>query len=107
VGRELAKPRAEGSTVQTSALVPTEQIQHRKTKEPLGPVEAKGKKEVMGTQSFEAERLAMNSGCRTASGGRPFASLVENSAGLETYDIECNNQRLTVRCEVRSCLLVK
>jgi hypothetical protein len=60
-----------------------------------------------GTLSYDAEKLAIQSGCIAENGARPTASLLQNDAGLELYDIKCKSGHMMVRCEHRICQLMK
>lgn len=63
----------------------------------------------LGRGEFEhhAEEVAKSVGCRTESGERPPATLVERAAGLQVYEVACRVAKLTVRCEAGACRAVR
>ena len=69
------------------------------------PVVGINKIDGIGLLEYEAEKLAMTSGCQGSDGVRPTASLIERSSTLEVYKIGCVNKELKVRCEYHKCLL--
>lgn len=58
----------------------------------------------LGTDSFNAERLARTLSCGTA----PLASLVAKGPGFENYSVPCDNgDALAIRCEFGNCRVLK
>lgn len=63
----------------------------------------------LGRGEFEhhAEEVAKSAGCKTDSGERPPATLVERAPGLQVYEVGCRAAKLTVRCEAGLCRAVR
>ncbi|NTV71330.1 MAG: DUF2846 domain-containing protein [Azonexaceae bacterium] len=59
-----------------------------------------------GHLEYEAENAAKKAGCQTADGSRPAAEPVEIGGGLEVYEFQCTQQRMTVRCDI-SCQVAR
>ncbi len=58
----------------------------------------------LGTDSFNAERLARAQSCSTA----PLASLVAKGPGFENYSVPCDNgDALAIRCEFGNCRVLQ
>lgn len=64
---------------------------------------AAGKPVARGKFEFEAESAAMASGCKTADGARPLATLIDTGGGFEVFDVKCMNKAVKVRCESFGC----
>ena len=64
---------------------------------------AAGKPVARGKFEFEAESAAMASGCKTADGARPLATLIDTGGGFEVFDVKCVNKSVKVRCESFGC----
>ena len=45
----------------------------------------------------------MPSGCKTADGARPLATLIDTGGGFEVFDVKCVNKSVKVRCESFGC----
>lgn len=78
------------------------------------PTERKNEKDAQlnsgqspGPHSYDAERLAIQSGCVTEDRSRPIALPLQKRDGLEIYDIKCHGSNMMVRCEYRVCQLMK
>lgn len=67
------------------------------------PVRQKTKE---GHFAYEAESSAKLAGCQTQDGSRPAAVPVEIGGGLEVYEVQCLQARLTVRCDL-TCQVVR
>ena len=46
---------------------------------------------------------ALASGCKTADGARPLATLIDTGGGFEVFDVKCVNKSVKVRCESFGC----
>ena len=58
----------------------------------------------LGTDSFNAERLARAQSCSAA----PLASLVAKGPGFENYSLPCDNgDALAIRCEFGNCRVLR
>lgn len=66
---------------------------------------AAGKPVARGKLEFEAESAAIASGCKTADGTRPAATLVDTGGGFEAFEIACAGKTMKVRCESFSCVV--
>jgi len=62
---------------------------------------------LQGSMAYSAEQLAKDAGCITSSRVRPYASPLQVDANLEVYDIQCTTQHMIVRCEGKTCKLMK
>jgi len=73
----------------------------------LAPVipEAKPLGLKQGLFSFEAEKLAMQKGCTTATNIRPVALLVEETNGIGFYEVDCLQGGMSISCEYQNCEL--
>jgi len=58
-----------------------------------------------GHFAYEAENSAKMAGCQTTDGSRPTAEPIEILGGLEVYEVQCSQIRLTVRCDL-ACKVV-
>jgi hypothetical protein len=57
--------------------------------------------------TFEAERAAMNAGCKGANGIRPAAKLVKRHETLEWFEVSCLSGEQRIRCEMGMCVPIR
>ncbi len=95
-----AAPAAVSAPVAAPSAAPAPLIQqpvYRQRQNAAGKPVARGKFE------FEAERAAIDAGCRTADGARPTATLIDAGVEFEAFDVACSGRTMKVRCEALVC----
>lgn len=71
---------------------------------PWRPAPAQALPRPIGTDTFNAERLARSQSCSE----QPLASLVAKGPGFETFSVACaNGDALAIRCEFGNCRVLR
>ena len=71
---------------------------------PWRPAPALAPPRPIGTDTFNAERLARSQSCSE----QPVASLVAKGPGFESFSVACaNGDALAIRCEFGSCRVLR